>query len=106
MLEHKEHRTLHHNKKDIKLETQKKLWHIAFSFDEPRPGVITVPADDSEGAKKLFLDMAKGMRNVEVYEIVDAATLPNIQDMLKAQAEAHEAAADDVSIDPDNKKLN
>lgn len=86
--------------------TNKKLWHIAFSFDEPRPGVITVPADDSEGAKKLFLDMAKGMRNVEIFEVVDAETLPNIQDMLKAQIDAQSAVVDDVNTNPEKEKLN
>lgn len=87
------------------METEnKKLWHIAFSFDEPRPGVITLPADDADGAKKLLTDMTKNMRNVEIYDVVDASILPNIQDMLKAQAEMHEAAAEDVNVDPEDKK--
>ena len=91
------------------LETEKKLWHIAFSFDEPRPGVITIPADNEEDAKKLLLDMAKNMHNVEIYDIVDASLLPNIQDMMRVHSEMETEAVDDVKINPEKtnkEKLN
>lgn len=86
------------------MDTQKKLWHIAFSFEEPRPAVITLPGDTEDEAKKLLLDMAQNMRNVEIHECVDASILPNIQDMLRAQAEAK--ATEAVDVNPEKTKIN
>lgn len=86
-------------------EETKKLYHIAFSFAEPRPGVITIPAENPDAAKALLMEMAKDMVNVQIHDIVDAATVPDLQAAIKQQMEATEQVIDDTEQEQVEKKV-
>lgn len=85
----------------------KNIYHIAFSFAEPRPGVITVPADSPEEAKDLLLKMAKDMVNVEVHEIVDSKDIPDFQKAIANKMIADQQVADNETkdLDDEDKKV-
>lgn len=87
-----------------KQELEKKtlnVYHIAFSFDDPKPGVISIPAESAEEAKKVLLEMAKNMRNVTIVDIIDAAEVPQLQEMIER---ARNSAVEDAEIIEDDTK--
>ena len=79
------------------------IYHIAFSFDEPKPGVISIPAKNAEDAKAKLLEMAKNMRNVTIVDIIDAAEVPQLQEMIDS---ARRTAEDAEIVEPEKETIN
>ena len=86
----------------------KKVFHIAFSYWSPMPGIITLAADDEDSAKKLLLEMSKDMRDVKILEIIDAAQIPSFQESAQMMAKAvdDELSAYPEDDEPQLKKPN
>lgn len=66
----------------------KKVYHIAFSYWSPMPGIITLAADDEAQAEALLREMSKDMKDVKIIEILDAALMPSFQESAEAMAKA------------------
>lgn len=66
----------------------KKVYHIAFSYWAPMPGIITLAADDEAGAEAVLREMSKDMRDLKIVEIIDASLIPNFQESAERMAAA------------------
>jgi hypothetical protein len=53
-----------------------KVFHIAFSYWSPMPGVITLAAETPEAATEQLMELAKDMRDVKVHQVLDTEQLP------------------------------
>lgn len=86
----------------------KKVYHIAFSYWSPMPGIITLAADTPEEAEALLREMSKDMKDVKIIEILDAADMPSFQESAEAMAKAVDAelAAYPDDDEPQLKKPN
>jgi hypothetical protein len=64
----------------------KKAYHISFTFDEPRPGVITLVDETPEQAKEQLAKLLEGFNNLEIHDVTDLDDVP----FLKKAFEAHQ----------------
>lgn len=82
----------------------KKAFHIAFSFMQKMPGVITIPAPSKEEAKAQFLQMADGLNELTVHEIVDLEEVPALNKILQEQLAMEEALVAEEDVEEETKK--
>ena len=64
-----------------------KAFHISFTFDQPQPGVITIPALNADEARDKLLKMLESFANVKVHNVVDLEDIPFLQKMFDNQME-------------------
>ncbi len=64
-----------------------KAFHISFTFDQPQPGVITIPALSADEARDKLLKMLESFANVKVHNVVDLEDIPFLQKMFDNQME-------------------
>lgn len=64
-----------------------KAFHISFTFDQPQPGVITIPASSADEARDKLLKMLETFANVKVHNVVDLEDIPFLQRMFDSQME-------------------
>lgn len=91
-------------------ETKKfKAYHLAFSFYQQIPGVITIPAATPEEAEAKLMEMLKDYNGTVVHQIMDLDDVPSLKSQIDLKA-LIEGATDLEPIedgeDAAKKKLN
>ncbi len=76
-----------------------KAYHISFIYDQPQPGVITIPAETPEDATAKLNEMLVGYTNVKIMQVVDLEEVPFMQLMFNRQQEQAESMEEDMSDD-------
>lgn len=87
--------------------TKLNAYHVAFTFDQPTPGVITIPAATKDEASKKLADMANdnGIKNLNIKEVIDIEDIPHLKAIIDQQSQAMaDAQAMLDEHDTDNKK--
>lgn len=62
-----------------------KAFQITFTFDQPQPGVITIPGEDADKAQANFLELMKEFANVKIVHVTDLETIPFLQGLYNRQ---------------------
>ena len=85
-----------------------KAYHLSFRFDQPQPGVITIPATSADEAKQKLQDMLNEFRNVEIFEAIDLEEVPFLKKMYdsKVAAEKEDDSFSDILEELDNPEDN
>jgi hypothetical protein len=55
---------------------KRKMYSVTVRFDSPTEGVIVVPAEDMDHAKKLIAERFAAEKNVEIVDIFDMEDAP------------------------------
>jgi len=79
-----------------------KAYHISFVFDQPQPGVITIPAYTSEEAEQSLRKMLEGFSNVKIMQVTDLEEIP----FLKKMFEQQQPLSPIIDIDPEDVEDN
>lgn len=76
-----------------------KAYHISFVFDQPQPGVITIPAPTPEEAEQALRKMLEGFSNVQIMQVTDLEEIPFLKKMFEQQQQQTSSIID---IDPED----
>ena len=89
-----------------------KAFYIAFTYDVPSPGFITLVAPTAEIAQEKLMEMTQGYTNVKVHDCTDIDEIPMLRALFdKEQAviaaqnaiiehDINEAKEDGVLVEP------
>lgn len=80
-----------------------KVYNISFTFDQPQPGVITIPADSADEANSALLKMLEGFSNVVIHSTVDLEEVPFLKHMYDQQQKQQQSS---LIIDADFEEVS
>lgn len=76
-------------------------YHVAFSYDSPMVGLLTVPASSEEEATALIKKLTAKMNNVTIIDLTTSADVPNFQQRVEEINAAVEDELREYSDDDD-----
>ncbi len=87
-----------------------KAYHISFVFDQPQPGIITIPGANKDEALANFHKQMEQFSNVQVFQVIDLEEIPFLKEIFDRQkdqmSQAVEIEIEDAPVDETNNVID